>query len=593
MTSFFTDIFSDSSFKKHISVSFTLLISVFFPVYSESAKYGWPVKSERVVTGSFGEFRMYNFHMGLDIGTEARAGVPILAMTDSVLNSVQSYRYSIGNAVILKHKDGKSSRYGHMSRFSDRIADQIRRTSMKDRLFFREDFEYRFKADETVEIKKGEIIGYSGDTGLGPYHLHAEIFENDEYLNPAEFLFPEGGNIFLNRLELHPADSVSMIDGTNSVKTHIIKKIGNRYTLESPVKLKGSAGIQIQGYEAMTNANRIGFQKISLKINDKLIQEISFSRIRSDETLKSCFVLNNYRSTMSGKPFQYILYSRSDSSPGLFLNRQKNGGLIRSEELTDRNNVEITFKGLGKNTAVFSFVILKDKADYPSAVPADPVYNAGPGRSLTLEDEDKKFSAVFSADSVFTDEYFYLEKDKVKENLPDDLLSFSQVHSLKPDYKEFNKGAEIRIRVDDSAMKWGKLGIYQITEKGKPFRFVSSAISGSVLSAKVRTTGSYMVLSDQSRPDVKILYYKNNQIFSSAFRLLFRAYDTGTGVPEKGIKATVDGEEIRFDYEPEKNYHEAFYPEKLFTKGSHTITYQAFDRAGNASAAKTFAYTVR
>ena len=102
-----------------------------------------------------------------------------------------------------------------------------------------------------------------------------------------------------------------------------------------------------------------------------------------------------------------------------------------------------------------------------------------------------------------------------------------------------------------------------------------------------------MVLSDQSRPDVKILYYKNGQAFSSAFRLLFRAYDTGTGVPEKGIKASVDGEEIRFDYEPEKNYHEAFYPEKLFTKGPHTITYQAFDRVGNASAAKTFSYTVR
>lgn len=536
---------------------------------------------------------MYNFHLGLDIGTEARAGVPILAMTDSVIHSVQSYRYSIGNAVILKHKDGKSSRYGHMSRFSDRIKELIGKTSMKDRLFFREDFEYKFKDDETAEIKKGEIIGYSGDTGLGPYHLHAELFENEEYLNPAEFLFPEGGKITLNRMELHPADAVSMIDGMNSVNSHIIKKKGDRYTLESPIKLKGSAGIQIQGHEAMTNANRIGFQKISLKLNGRLIQEISFSKIRSDETLKSCFVLNNYRSTMSGKPFQYILYSRDDAAPSLFLNRTRNAGIIRSEELNDKNNVEITFKGLGKNTAVFSFVLLKDKADYPSALPADPVYNAGPGKTLTIEDAEKKFSAVFSPDSVFTEEYFYLEKDKVKENLPDDLMSFSQVHSLRPDYKEFNKGAEIRIRVDDSALKWGKLGIYQITEKGKPWRFVSSALNGSVLSAKVRTTGSYLVLSDQSSPDVKILYYKNGQVFSSPFRLLFRAFDTGSGVPEKGIKASVDGEEIKFDYEPEKNYHEAFYPERLFSKGTHSIVYQASDRAGNSSPSKTFNYSVK
>ncbi len=100
-----------------------------------------------------------DFHPGLDIA--AHHGTPIRATADGTVDAV-GYMGNYGNAVMVRHGFGISTRYGHMSRIAAR-AGQI--------------------------VKRGDVIGYVGATGRATSaHLHYEILLNGQALNPLRLL---------------------------------------------------------------------------------------------------------------------------------------------------------------------------------------------------------------------------------------------------------------------------------------------------------------------------------------------------------------------------------------------------------------------
>lgn len=100
------------------------------------------------ITSAFGKARVYNntlkgYHSGTDF--RAKMGTPIIASNDGVVVLAQNRFYS-GNSIILDHGQGVYTCYYHLSKFKVKKGDVV---------------------------KKGEVIGLSGDTGriTGP-HLH-------------------------------------------------------------------------------------------------------------------------------------------------------------------------------------------------------------------------------------------------------------------------------------------------------------------------------------------------------------------------------------------------------------------------------------
>ncbi|MEK9173152.1 MAG: peptidoglycan DD-metalloendopeptidase family protein [Patescibacteria group bacterium] len=135
----------------------------------------WPVKTVKI-TQRYGvtEFAKKNYrgqhHNGLDLG--GPIGTPILAAGDGIVINVadqDQYRGCRGGAygklIVVKHKNGLTTLYAHLSRFIVSIGQ---------------------------EVKAGEVIGYMGKTGwaTGP-HLHFTVFANNT-LTPARAGFPEG-----------------------------------------------------------------------------------------------------------------------------------------------------------------------------------------------------------------------------------------------------------------------------------------------------------------------------------------------------------------------------------------------------------------
>ncbi len=116
---------------------------------------------------SFGTRRSY-FYKGKEIDKETHLGVDLASVARSPIPAANSGRviftgwYDIyGNAVIIDHGFGLQSLYGHLSRI-------------------------RVKKGEVV--KKGEIIGNTGATGLaGGDHLHFAILISGMPVNPVEW----------------------------------------------------------------------------------------------------------------------------------------------------------------------------------------------------------------------------------------------------------------------------------------------------------------------------------------------------------------------------------------------------------------------
>lgn len=97
-------------------------------------------------------------HKGLDFTAEI--GTPVYATGDGQIKTAY-FSGSYGNVIFLNHDFGYETRYAHLSRFNVKVGDKI---------------------------KRGEIIGFVGNTGLsrGP-HLHYEVIFKGEQINPINF----------------------------------------------------------------------------------------------------------------------------------------------------------------------------------------------------------------------------------------------------------------------------------------------------------------------------------------------------------------------------------------------------------------------
>jgi murein DD-endopeptidase MepM/ murein hydrolase activator NlpD len=106
-------------------------------------------------------YKTVKFHAGLDF--TAPQGSPIYATADGIVRTAGNLGNGYGNHVIISHGYSYSTLYGHM---------------------------YRIKAKNGQRVRRGEVIGYVGNTGksTGP-HLHYEVIKGSKHLNPIYFFY--------------------------------------------------------------------------------------------------------------------------------------------------------------------------------------------------------------------------------------------------------------------------------------------------------------------------------------------------------------------------------------------------------------------
>lgn len=106
-------------------------------------------------------YKVKKMHTGIDFA--AAIGTPIYATADGVIDKLDVSFSGYGKMLEIDHGFGYRTRYAHMHGFAVR---------------------------QGQKVKRGDLIGYVGDTGLSTApHLHYEVFVNGIHANPVHYFF--------------------------------------------------------------------------------------------------------------------------------------------------------------------------------------------------------------------------------------------------------------------------------------------------------------------------------------------------------------------------------------------------------------------
>ncbi len=121
--------------------------------------------TQRLVSG-FGPrihpiYKTLRPHTGVDF--TAPTGTPVYSPGNGIVKTVERNRHGYGLMVVIDHGYGYETLYAHLSKFNVRKGQ---------------------------EVKRGEIIGFVGNTGVSTApHLHYEVIRQGKKVNPVNYFF--------------------------------------------------------------------------------------------------------------------------------------------------------------------------------------------------------------------------------------------------------------------------------------------------------------------------------------------------------------------------------------------------------------------
>jgi Peptidase family M23 len=244
----------------------------------------------------------------IDIKTEGRIGVPVVAAADGFVARVKASAYGYGNVVYLQHANGLMTVYGHLERFAPKLADVMKREQYK-----REQFECEMMWDKPgISFKQGEVIAYSGNTGgSGGPHLHFEVRDKMErVLNPLAFGgFQEIADDVpptFAAMAVRPLGLGARVEGEFKRREYRVKRFdATHFAVTDTIRASGWIGLELAMFDRFTKAdNHNGVQQVAATVNGQsllryIIDGVPFSQQR----MVSCHI--NYSTfKATGSNFQ-------------------------------------------------------------------------------------------------------------------------------------------------------------------------------------------------------------------------------------------------------------------------------------------------
>jgi len=151
--------------------------------------YRYPLDIPARLNANFGEMRPNHFHMGLDLFTERRTGLPVLAAADGHVGRVKVEPGGFGRALYLYHPDGTTTLYAHLERFAPELEAAVRR-----RQYDTESWALEWVLPPgAFPVRRGQAVAFSGNTGAssGPHvHFEVRLTRDDRCLNPLRHGLP-------------------------------------------------------------------------------------------------------------------------------------------------------------------------------------------------------------------------------------------------------------------------------------------------------------------------------------------------------------------------------------------------------------------
>ncbi len=355
---------------KKNSIVFIIMLLTFSSVCSQ--EWVWPTSASKWLTSTFAEVRPRRYHAGWDVKTWGKEGYPVFAMQDGYIWRIKTSPTGYGNVVYIKHPTGYYSVYAHLSGFFKQLNDFVRKHQLETNEYIQQ---FYFSSHQ-FPVKKGDIIGYSGSTGIGYPHLHFEIRSSlQQPLNPAYFfknMVKDNFYPVVKSISFIPEDFGTTING-NSLPTvyNEFKLEKHNYRLVEIPIISGPFSISIYAYDRMRPGfNRIFYQKSELYIDNMLISSLEYDSLKYEYNHHVELERNYYFKRHGQKRFQNFAKNKHFKLP--FYKIVRNNGII--SDLKDGEHIlKIKIWDIKNNLTTLSgkFYFLKKKPQIKLAAKND------------------------------------------------------------------------------------------------------------------------------------------------------------------------------------------------------------------------------
>lgn len=524
-----------------------------------------PLEIPLILSGSFGELRSNHFHSGLDIKTQQREGIPIYAPADGYVSRIKVAHYGYGKALYIKHPNGYSTVYAHLQQYAGDIQAYI-----KEQQYKKESFEIElYPSADRLPVKKGDIIGYTGNSGSsGGPHLHYEIRDAaSRPMNPMLFGIevPDHKKPLVNAVMAYPiGENAHINQQQDPIKLRLILQQDGSYKAEKITAL-GKIGFGVSTNDQLDGAsNKNGVYTISSTYNGANVFNVRFEKFSFDETR----YLNRYIDYgyyQNNRTRVQKLFRETNNPLSIIKEETDNGYVTVKDGFTSNYNISITdYKG-----NEVQIVIPIEGADLPDVKPktvnrTDDYIYANQATSITKG----KFSLYIPANSLYEDTYLDIEVRGDTLHFHDDVVPLHRNVTISVDASNY------------SASDMSKLYIGRLNYRGDPY-YNTTYKKGNKLSARTRTMGSYVLVSDTTGPTISPVNFDDGKWISSNKTLKIKIEDDLSGVST--YRATINGKFILTEYNYKTDVLTYDFDDNVVTKTENNLKVIVVDNVGNST----------
>ena len=588
--------------------------SLFMP--ADSVNYLWPTNASRQLSSTFAETRSSHLHAGLDIRTWGREGYRVFATRDGIIHRIGMSPFGYGNVIYMKHDDDSYSVYAHLNRFEPELqafADSIRFLS------YSADLDLIIE-DQEFFYNQGDIIGYSGSTGVGPPHLHFELrtpdfkpfnplLTNLRVIDTIPPVFRQLGIEFLDPETLHQ----------NGFEIHDARRSGQQYSF-GEIEIDQPVGISVNVHDRANDTNNIYAVYSLAMVHESDTLFYSVADHFSYRNARHMFLDRSYPIlAQTRRGFQRLYRVNGNELP--IYRTKKDRGVINFDEgiyplkiiATDINgnsstaSLTLNVKGKRKHHEITSVPA------YPALPKSEPV-----DKPVFLSVSHLNGERLIPGPTAGTDQSYYRIKNLfpfksgqiIQKNLVPGSVAFlttpdkniwvqipaNALHdtlevrlsvervgneiefTFEPDRLPLNGPIYFNFILPEDFRHNDRLALFSNDKFRNRLFYLRSQKSGRYLRATLNEISSLVLKEDDTAPWVGRARIDRNLAGNSV--VIIPARDQLTGIDYRRSTITVNGERGVVEYDPEKNLLIYYNPD--FTPLSQNrVQIDVYDGAGN------------
>ena len=532
--------------------------------------YLFPTSASHKINSGFADYRSSHFHAGIDISTNHLIGYPVFASKSGYVYRISVSPFGYGKMIVLRHDDSTFTVYGHLSDYTRRIDSIVENEQSKENRYV----VTINPLPGEIRVERGEVIAYTGATGVGGPHLHFEIRDRD--YSPIDPLIYSSLDLSSYRT---PKIFGVAVRGFKSGRARVVRvyKSGKDYRARGVFRMNEPFFFIVHAADSYgQGAYKRPPKYIRLMIDGKDFLSLDLTRVDVDDdldigTLVDLSMSRRYKTYYKlcvDRAIPFSVFTPSSPASGLVDESFMNGTHSYTITVEDENGNKATLDG--------KFVL---------NIPHTSVAGAGvPAYSRILPFREKTISPAPGLTIKFPGDCFAKDVDvTVRMESPE---SFS----ISPSDRMLRRKIEVRWNVEDD-------NLHLFRRVRNHWSYVPGQTgSNNILSAGIGyKTGEFALIRDNAPPAIGRLRFSRKNPFYVVFSgkaadpslkdfrrvfVYFNVSDRMSGVDPDDIIVKVGNQKFLCEYDVDKHAASCLIDAREI-RSAKSVEVSARDNAGN------------